>query len=113
MSSSSGRTAQVQILKRMSKDPDFRVHFFKDPIRAVADAHIVISVDDLAPIAKVTPRQFDTVVRVGKSVADNGEDLAYLVFCVVAFLLTIEPAEGLAQQVEQAELLAQEVMREQ
>lgn len=84
--------AQVDLLKRMISDPDFRVGFINDPITAVVNAKIKITADELASMEKINAEQFDAIGKLVHSTilnaADGTHTLAYAVaFAVVVALL--------------------------
>jgi hypothetical protein len=85
--------AQIAVMKRVAGDPRFRTSFFKDPARAVAGANLRIRAEELAPLSRINPDQYDSLQRLtspgGAAGMAMGHTLAYAVLLAVAFALLL------------------------
>jgi hypothetical protein len=82
---------QVEVLRKITTDSKFRKAFFSNPVAAVGKFNILISAEDLTPLAKLTPVQYEAIYSVIQRVSDDGDGthtaLYALAFAVVVALV--------------------------
>jgi hypothetical protein len=89
--------AQVTVLRKLTRDADYRKSFFKDPHGAVYTEGLIGA--EATSLAKITPLEIDGLHRaalaVGGGRADDNCTLVYAVaFAVALALLLAETAVG-------------------
>jgi hypothetical protein len=89
--------AQVTVLRRLTRDADYRKAFFKDPHGAAFNEGLIGA--EATSLAKITPLEIDGLHRaalaVGQGRADDSCTLVYAVaFAVALALLLAETAIG-------------------
>jgi hypothetical protein len=89
--------AQVTVLRKLTRDPNYRATFLKGPAAAAKAAGL--SAHETAGIAKISAQEIDGLYRaslaVGGNRADDNCTLIYAVaFAIALALLLAEPAAG-------------------
>ena len=83
--------AQITILRKLTRDPDYRRSFFKDPQAAAVSEGLIGR--DASTLAKITPVEIDGLYRAGLAVgqgrADDSCTLVYAVAFAVALALLL------------------------
>jgi hypothetical protein len=92
--------AQVTVLRKLTKDADYRKTFFKNPGAATKSAGL--SAKEAAALSKITPQEIDGLQRAAKAVgggrADDSCTLVYAVaFAVALALLLAEMGQAQGQ----------------
>jgi len=82
-------TAQINVLRKLTQDADFRVGFFKNP-QAAAMAEGLIGAEASA-LAKITPSDIDGLHRAvaARGAADGTSTLVYAVAFAAALALLL------------------------
>jgi hypothetical protein len=87
--------AQITLLRRLTKEPDFRKSFFRNSAPAMKAAGL--SAREAAAISKITPEEVDGLQRaakaVGRGLANDSCTLVYAVAFAVAFAVLFLAAD--------------------
>jgi hypothetical protein len=97
---------QVQLLRSIIKDANFRKQFLEDPVGAAAASKTRISANELSTIARLNATQFEAIHTVAAGIAKraDGTDtalhaLAYAV--VIALLLAMPNPMDIGEQISE------------
>lgn len=83
--------AEVNFLRRLTRDPDFRAEYFRDPMNMAEREGLKLEESSL--VGRVSEAQIDGLYRaanaVGQARADDNCTLVYAVAFAVAFALLV------------------------